>query len=71
MLKFEMLQHDKERERLHPPFTLQRAKIPGGWLVVFYNQFSDVVYQSTYGLGYGGVTFIPDPNHTWDGSSIA
>jgi hypothetical protein len=33
-----------------------RAKVPGGWLVL--------VVQNTTGL-----TFYPDPDHRWDGSS--
>ena len=36
-----------------------RSKIPGGWIVVM-----------TKEAGEAGVTFVPDPNHTWDGSSI-
>lgn len=36
-----------------------RAKVPGGWLVA--------VWAGTpgdHGMG-GGVTFLPDPGHTW------
>ncbi len=36
----------------------QRAKIPGGWLV-----------KSKYIHGVG-LTFVPDPNHQWDGNSL-
>jgi len=39
--------------------TINRAKIPGGWLLV-----------STSNAG-GGVTFYPDPEHKWDGGSAA
>jgi hypothetical protein len=39
--------------------TMNRAKIPGGWLLV-----------STSVAG-GGVTFYPDPEHKWDGGSVA
>lgn len=35
-----------------------RAKIPGGWLVR--QQFDEGV----------AMTFVPDPNHVWDGSSL-
>ncbi len=36
-----------------------RAKVPGGWLV------------ATGGTtAYAGVTFYPDPEHKWDGSSL-
>ena len=37
---------------------MNRAKIPGGWLLV-----------STSNAG-GGVTFYPDPEHKWDGGSV-
>lgn len=39
--------------------VLYRAKVPGGWLVVV----------GIYGSG-GGITFYPDPQHEWDGSSM-
>ena len=32
-----------------------RAKVPGGWLISITN---------------GGMTFYPDPNHSWDGASL-
>ncbi len=35
-------------------FSLNRAKVPGGWLIT--------LYQS--------ITFYPDPRHEWDGSSL-
>jgi hypothetical protein len=41
---------------------LYRSKIPGGWLVYFENQYSD--------SGTGGLTFVPDPDHEWDGASL-
>ena len=34
-------------------FFIARAKVPGGWLGVY-----------THGDG-GGITFVPDPNYTW------
>jgi hypothetical protein len=37
------------------PYLL-RAKVPGGWLVA---------------LAGASVTFYPDPEHQWDGSSVA
>ena len=37
-----------------------RAKVPGGWLV----------YLWKWKDASGGGLFYPDPNHTWDGSSI-
>jgi len=39
------------------PYTL-RAKVPGGWFV-----------QVSAGVGIGAF-FYPDPEHTWDGSSL-
>ncbi len=38
--------------------SVQRAKVPGGWLVV------------TALITGGGMTFYPDPEHRWDGSSL-
>ena len=39
-------------------FSVYRVKVPGGWLVSVH-------------MGDGvGVTFYPDPNHQWDGSSL-
>jgi len=35
---------------------VMRAKVPGGWLIAF------------VGCAEGG-TFMPDPEHKWDGSS--
>lgn len=34
-----------------------RASVPGGWLVISY-------LDRANGTG-GGITFMPDPNHTW------
>jgi hypothetical protein len=41
------------------PYTINlcRAKVPGGWLVMIFT-------------APGGLTFYPDPQHTWDGSSL-
>lgn len=60
----------------------ERLKVPGGWLVrsvrVSREQANHVVtpgfpggpsgsYTTGGGLGVGvGLTFLPDPNHTWD-----
>lgn len=38
--------------------NIRRAKVPGGWLIYA---------ESGYG---GGVTFLPDPKHEWDGNSL-
>jgi hypothetical protein len=39
-------------------FRLQRAKILGGWLVRQYSRNGEAM------------TFVPDPDHKWDGSSL-
>jgi hypothetical protein len=41
------------------PSSLSRARIPGGWLV----------YGTTHG-DPAVLVFVPDPDHTWDGSSL-
>ena len=35
-----------------------RAKVPGGWLV------------DCRVVEGGGLTFVPDPNHEWDGGTL-
>lgn len=35
-------------------YAVRRAKVPGGWLVA-----ALLPYQSS------GITFYPDPNHSW------
>jgi len=37
---------------------IERAKIPGGWLVT---------YESNQG---NGITFVPDPDHIWNGDTL-
>lgn len=56
-LKFETIGH-----------SLQRAKVPGGWLV---RQYEDVMHNTeSRGMVNGhdwrvALTFIPDPEHLW------
>ena len=41
---------------------IKRAKVPGGWLVT-----------TSVNMGResaSGITFMPDPNHEWDGNSL-
>jgi len=38
---------------------VSRAKVPGGWLLV------------AIGNSGGGLTFYSDPQHRWDGNSLA
>jgi hypothetical protein len=40
--------------------AVYRAKMPGGWLVYVGNGYHH----------HGGVTFFPDPNHTWNGATL-
>ena len=68
-LNFEELEHNRiQAESKKPYFNLRRAKIPGGWLVVFHRL--DVYSDPHSGVGFGGMTFVPDPHHTWDGGSL-
>ncbi len=41
------------------PVSISRCPVPGGWLI-FVCRKDD---QS-------GLTFMPDPNHSWDGSGV-
>jgi hypothetical protein len=40
---------------------MRRAKVPGGWLI----------YASDGYHHHGGLTFYPDPDHRWNGSSLS
>ncbi len=42
-------------EAMHSSIPASRCKVPGGWLVSVTN---------------GGLTFFPDAEHAWDGSSV-
>jgi len=42
--------------------AILRSKIPGGWLVKSQFHRNDA--------GGCGLTFVPDPEHTWDGTSL-
>ena len=45
---------------LHSDYLTERAKVPGGWLVL-----------SQFRIGSAhGLVFLPDPDHTWDGGSL-
>jgi hypothetical protein len=37
------------------PYSILRAKVPGGWLVVY---------------GNSSIAFYPDPDHSWNGESL-
>ncbi len=45
---------------LSSAYLTERAKVPGGWLVI--SQF--------HIGGAHGMAFLPDPNHTWNGGSL-
>jgi hypothetical protein len=60
-MKFEKLQvGEPKHEFVHG--TLSRSPVPGGWLVCVFWNASHVGGQS--------ITFYPDPDHQWDGSSL-
>jgi len=61
-IKWETL--DRESADRDADCYLQRAKVPGGWLV----RWGECVPINAY--GYGGMTFYPDPEHKWDGNSL-
>ena len=56
-------------------FQMFRASVPGGWLVAIkyyadkhstsFEDYpnTDIGYAWGAGYGYGGLTFVPDPNH--------
>lgn len=41
--------------------NIDRAKVPGGWLVRMISRGHN---------GESGLAFVPDPQHTWDGKSL-
>ena len=43
--------------------SVERARVPGGWLVVAY-------LMATMSFKTASMTFFFDPGHTWDGSSL-
>ena len=51
------LKYEREKSAKHA----YRARVPGGWLIFIWT-------PGRGGLS-GGVTFYPDPDHTWDGGS--
>ena len=50
----------EELESVGGLLAVRRAKVPGGWLV----------YASNGYHHHGGITFYPDPEHRWSGSSL-
>lgn len=60
---FEELEVRFRRHSGHCPVDvasrLYRAKVPGGWLLKYDERD-----------GAAGLTFMPDPEHAWDGNSL-
>jgi hypothetical protein len=54
----------------NPFFSLRRAKVPGGWLVLVCKIHQGDQGDWAWGAGFGGLTFVPDPEHRWDGNSM-
>ena len=50
----------EEKGLLNSDYLTERAKVPGGWLVI-----SQFYIGSAHGL-----VFLPDPNHEWNGGSL-
>jgi hypothetical protein len=61
VLNWETLNTKREEDGiLDSKYITERAKVPGGWLVI--SQF--------HIGGAHGLTFLPDPTHQWDGGSL-
>jgi len=61
VLKWETLKTTREEDGLlDSKYLTERAKVPGGWLVV--SQF--------HIGGAHGLAFVPDSKHEWDGGSL-
>ena len=61
ILKWETLNTKREDEGiLDSKYLTERAKVPGGWLVISQFQVG----------GAHGLAFLPDPKHEWDGGSL-
>lgn len=61
VLYWELLKvHRELAGLLDSSYLAERAKVPGGWLVI-----------SQFRIGAAhGLVFLPDPNHAWDGGSL-
>ena len=61
VLRWETLNTAREEEGfLNSKYLTERAKVPGGWLVI-----------SQFNVGTAhGLVFLPDPDHKWDGGSL-
>lgn len=54
--------YSPDTERAHQTW---RSKIPGGWLVS-----ADFDLPGEYAGQGCSITFVPDPEHKWDGGSV-
>ena len=45
---------------------LFRARVPGGWLILL----EDKSEEPARAWGMGGLTFVPDIDHDWEGGSL-
>ena len=54
-------------EEIDRAFTLLRARVPGGWLVVSVDEVSELAPNGrAYGFEWRTApTFVPDPEHSW------
>ncbi len=50
----------EENGLLDSAYMTERAKVPGGWLVIS---------QFRVGASHG-IVFLPDPTHSWNGGSL-
>jgi hypothetical protein len=69
MIRWELLESETPKKGLTEPwqFDVLRAKVPGGWLVAVCQPFT----RATDLYRDYSCTFYPDPNHSWNGSSIS
>ena len=65
-LIFEPLYYSSTLEKDYPSDML-RAKVPGGWLV-FYRETEGIFERPN--LLTSTMCFYPDPDHSWDGTSL-
>lgn len=62
MLNFEKLETSLTKGVMRSD-SFSRAKVPGGWLIAHYESTNE-------GDSFGSLCFYPDPDHSWDGSSV-
>jgi hypothetical protein len=51
---------------------ISRTKVPGGWFIIIENHVQSQTRQNLYEMQnlVGAAFFYPDPNHSWDGTSL-